>query len=537
MRAFAKWFIAGFLFLYLAGGILSAQEVRDKIPVTEPIPTKFGNDVIINNMPSEDQQSADLAIAFNGWLYSIYSVNTVAGGGYSCRVSKDDGLTWTDFHSYSSPTRTFLVTRVMTAGDDTTNLHVYMLLLYYDSSDDSYGLYVYRRNKNGTLINTLLNVISDLKIYDADMTNDFEDPATIATPYSVGIVYTKTEAYDSLIYVASSDGGASLSITQLITTPNYLGKVSIAFGTSFGLEAGQYLIAYEQRSSSLARNGHIYYTATAFNISAALLDPLCLDSLSVGTINLLSEPCISAQYNSSSSHMNDSSHLTALVLCTRDYNGLGTDHDIIGFYNHEAIGSNNENFARLNVNISTTNDMEPFVVFDRTFDEFHVTYYDSTDHELAYTSKGMNLTNPLTWTNLVDAYNNQPNLIYPFPVVRLYPSLKQPGFVWIAQNGPNGQAMFDAEYSTIGIPDANENRSDISVYPNPSTGKFTVTGYSNTDYTLEVFNILGAEVYSDHFPGKPEFKQVIDLSGFGGGQYFLRFISYDHVETLQIIVQ
>ncbi len=77
--------------------------------------------------------------------------------------------------------------------------------------------------------------------------------------------------------------------------------------------------------------------------------------------------------------------------------------------------------------------------------------------------------------------------------------------------------------------------SNSSVYPNPTTGIFTIAA-SQPVTDVEVFNLLGKLVYSNHSqvpnPG-------IDLSGFEKGVYFIRYKinGSDKTEIEKIMIQ
>jgi hypothetical protein len=538
MRTFTNLFKTGLVILLLSGGTLSAQDEPNKGNQVPSFPLKYGNDIIINNAATEDQQNMDLAIAFNGWLYSAYTANTATAGGYSVRVSKDNGITWSNFHSFSDATRNYKTVKVMAVGSDTTSLQIYVLFLYESTADNSYYLAVGKYDKDAGFITTILSRTSAYAIYDADMANDFENPSDVSVPYSVGILYSKSDApFDSVIYECSIDGGTTMTIKQSETTSGFYGKVALSYGISSNNYYGRYFIAYEQKDSYMIKNGHIYYAYNMGHVNANLSVPQCLDSISgIGTINLCSDPTISVQQNSSVA--NDSGGISVVVLFTRDYNGTNTDNDVHGYFNHNAVYAPTD-FTRFVINNSLDNCNEPFISYDRVFNNFLVTYHDSTTHQLPYTVKYLNLASPDSWGNLTAAYNDQPNTTYPNPVVRINHAYNQVGFVWSANVSAMGQAMFDAEYSTFGagISDGEKNSGIKSVYPNPNNGNFMVAGFSNEDFTLEVFNVLGVSVYSKQFSASPEFKQSIDLGEIGSGQYFLRFVTSDNVQTFQIVVQ
>ena len=81
---------------------------------------------------------------------------------------------------------------------------------------------------------------------------------------------------------------------------------------------------------------------------------------------------------------------------------------------------------------------------------------------------------------------------------------------------------------------------DIEIYPNPSTGNFSVKFNSpeKDDVTIKVYNANGTEVFSktvNDFNG--EYKTEIDLDDKSSGAYFMVISQKDRVLTEKIIIQ
>ena len=77
--------------------------------------------------------------------------------------------------------------------------------------------------------------------------------------------------------------------------------------------------------------------------------------------------------------------------------------------------------------------------------------------------------------------------------------------------------------------------NSFSVYPNPSSGKFTIENKSpaTTTYETQISNIMGEEIYQKKSSGE---SFQIDISGQPNGIYFLRVKTSDGVATKKIIV-
>lgn len=79
-----------------------------------------------------------------------------------------------------------------------------------------------------------------------------------------------------------------------------------------------------------------------------------------------------------------------------------------------------------------------------------------------------------------------------------------------------------------------ETSDDITVYPNPSSGKFhlAVDG-STTIYTIEIYNLQGQKVFAN----STENTQTIDLSAQASGMYFLKLSDGQSTVTKKLIRQ
>ena len=66
--------------------------------------------------------------------------------------------------------------------------------------------------------------------------------------------------------------------------------------------------------------------------------------------------------------------------------------------------------------------------------------------------------------------------------------------------------------------------NDIIIYPNPSSGMFTLAFnlLENEYVRLKVYNVMGEIIYLENLNHKDKiFRKQIDISGFAGGIYYL----------------
>ena len=87
--------------------------------------------------------------------------------------------------------------------------------------------------------------------------------------------------------------------------------------------------------------------------------------------------------------------------------------------------------------------------------------------------------------------------------------------------------------------DNNGLTSNLSVYPNPTNGKFTVS-ISNaeaTDLTVELVNISGQVVYTSNVKAVYSYNEDIDASSFAKGVYYLKVNNGTEVKVEKVVVQ
>ena len=79
--------------------------------------------------------------------------------------------------------------------------------------------------------------------------------------------------------------------------------------------------------------------------------------------------------------------------------------------------------------------------------------------------------------------------------------------------------------------------STISMYPNPTNGKFQLSIDSSTKkYDLEIYDAQGRTIYSTSYVAtQPSFE--IDLSNSPKGFYFIKLTSVSETSYLKMIIQ
>ena len=80
---------------------------------------------------------------------------------------------------------------------------------------------------------------------------------------------------------------------------------------------------------------------------------------------------------------------------------------------------------------------------------------------------------------------------------------------------------------------------DLAVFPNPTTGSFTLKFLANatTDFEVHVYDIRGRRIYTKEFENRINFNQTINLENVHSGIYLMTVSSGSELVTKRILVQ
>jgi len=495
--------------------------------------TQYFNDVIIESS-ALDQRNVKISAAFNGWLYSAFTTsNTSTGnGGITIRRSKNSGITWSTLSSFSYANTRFPVIDIVVAGTDTNNLVLYITGVNVNTTSNVHILWFDKYNATtGTFAGNWASsktYPTGNRVNDIAIASDYKFPAFGATPYSVAALYSLyTPSIDSIIYVVSANGGTNQTYRYGVAgTGYYSRKVDLAYGRSLNGSNGRYFGVWEQLATSNARNGNIYTSRSSSTIGGAWITPKNLDSIPSGMAGFCRNPVIAVQHNNIN---NDSSATTALVLVERDFNGNGTDYDILGMYNKTAHYTNR--WYRLDVINTSEKDNQPHIAYDPANNNFLAVYHDSTNHKLPYKVNGMNLASPNTWGAITTQYNDlTTNIINPWPRVDINPSVVKTCHVWNSEGtAGKGVALFDAENLYTSVKEATEITISSSVYPNPASTFVNLSFELKNvqDVTMNIYDALGNVVKHEVYYGVNNNTEIrtINIADLSDGVYILKLSS------------
>jgi trimeric autotransporter adhesin len=90
--------------------------------------------------------------------------------------------------------------------------------------------------------------------------------------------------------------------------------------------------------------------------------------------------------------------------------------------------------------------------------------------------------------------------------------------------------------SSAGVNQLSAINNRLSIYPNPSSGQFTINlNSSQNHYTIEVYNVMGEKIYQSVNKSPLGDLGVIDLSAQPAGIYFIYLKSEEEIEVGKII--
>lgn len=502
-----------------------AQEVRTAPPPAPPAAPKYATDAFVQNLPGIDQRRVRIATAYNGFIYAAFSTfdSGAQAGGITIRKSIDGGATWTTLDAYSTPFISFPVFDLAVTGSTPTDLVVTLVGVNraVGSTDEVLFIDRYDGMTNTYLGNSYFRNFDADFVMDVSIASDHLFPAVGTAPFSMGVLYTRRmAATDSVAFIGSLDGGTTWPVYQgIMNTGQYCRNVSLAYGQSASASNGRYFGAWETLNGSALRTGNIYTSRSVSTVDGPWIAPRNLDSLSTSMIGLCRDPQIAV---SQTTIDNDSGSVTAVVLVSRDFSTIGSDHDILGLYNMRAHFT--DFWYRLDVSNNNENEMQPDVSYDHVNQNFLATYFDSTNAQLPQLDQPLNMPTPDNWNVRAFQYNdNVPGdtLVSAWPRVEYDPLEDKAVNAW-TDGFVKGRGRFDAENLITAVPLAGAPAMDLLAQPTVADDQVTVV---HTDAPaggqLELIDARGAVVH--RAPADASGRTPLAVHQLPSGRYTVRF--------------
>ena len=113
-----------------------------------------------------------------------------------------------------------------------------------------------------------------------------------------------------------------------------------------------------------------------------------------------------------------------------------------------------------------------------------------------------------------------------------YP-IYQPNMFWVGNPKPSiGLHVVCNDCAVVNVPEMEKN--NMTVYPNPATNNFTVNlGDNDAKATIQLFNIVGQQVYSETITGSAQ----VNVANLHSGVYMLKVNQNGNVTTTKVVVK
>ncbi|MCX6268560.1 MAG: hypothetical protein NTW16_14585, partial [Bacteroidetes bacterium] len=371
-------------------GALAQQPSLSGIPYKSTESPVYGTDVLIQNKPSEDQRHAKIVVASNGWLYAAYIISS---GGFRMAKSVDNGVTWT--YSNTLKTSYYLnAVDIVVTGADTNFMNIWAVTAgFMKASIDMWDVTVEKLNQHMALVSstTLDQMISNDGFPDVAIATDFAFPSSGASPFSIGIIYSKIGAVnDNVIFKSSADGGISFSNTKtLASTGHYFINVALGFGRSPALAEGRYFAAWDKQpffSYYESYFGKVYTAHTLAQFNGSWTVPTQLDTIGGGFADGAKDPSIACQADLLN---NNSNAFSVVVMYNKKLNASGSNSCVYGAGNRNPVNGTPWT-SIFSSGTGTRHEIEPDVTYDPSHQKFYVTWSDSLSAKLKCAVNDMN---------------------------------------------------------------------------------------------------------------------------------------------------
>jgi hypothetical protein len=533
----------------LMAGFFSAQAVNAAPQTHSSKEVQFSTDQVINNQSSVNQRNIHLASAFNGWLYAAYTINdtTNSKGGIYVSFSKDNGQSWKKFVTYQFNNSYYSMIDIVTGGNDTSHLNVFLAGVLRNTSSGATTIYADDFDgRNGNLLTGQVfsrALGTTLHVTDMALATDNLFPSPGSCPFGVGLLYAiQGGVKDSLCLAVSTNGGQTFGQRSCLAATDFsFRNVSLGYGRSPGVPDGSYYAAWELLQTPASKLGHIYTSHSITGTGLNWVTPICLDSLSPATNNMVRNPSVAIQQSNTS---NDNNDLSAFVTFECAQAGNGSNMNVSGYVNSKAYFGTHWTFNQ--VTSGSANSLEPNAGFNPATNDFLITYYDSTNGRLPYAEQGFNFGGSGSWNPLSAQYNDlNTNLKAAYPRMAVSPTLQQAAFVWNSENAATGHGagMFDAEFAGVatGISPASVSVNQIGrIYPNPASSdmQIPVLLAQSVPVEMTIYDLLGNIIRPLQIVSVSSDTRSIsvNVSDLADGIYFCHLSAGNLSPTLRFVV-
>ncbi|WP_118951756.1 T9SS type A sorting domain-containing protein [Taibaiella helva] len=374
--------------------------------------------------------ATDMAIAFNGWIYSACR----SGEAVIIKVSKDRGLSWQPFAKLSTPGLSFDSPAIVASGHDEQSLGIFVAGIARNHKDKTQTIFVRRyQAATGDLLGESLHRTVNGELIACDLAGG-QIPGETGLQESISLLYALSSG-DSrqLLQQSSADGGMSFSAPHTVTlSKGYFRNIAISYGRSDRASAGRYFMAWDEYIHPKAAWGKVYTARNTSGVASGTTAPVQLDAADPQMAGKVRRPVIAV----STTRDNDSASCTAVCLAEYDRGNGATA--IAGFTNARA------HFTAF-WKTATVADAgaQPVIAFDPVHQQFAVSYYQKDKQALHLLRAGYKHAG--TWKEISSNYADFAVQDNPAAGIAVDPQYGQAAFIW--NTGISNDVNFDAEYN------------------------------------------------------------------------------------------
>lgn len=513
----------------------------------------YGADVQIYSYFDCMHSTSKVSVADNGWIYVISLVEAPSIAYQAWRVfrSIDEGITFFYMCDWAYYTTDYILKDVdmVVTGNDPTNINIWVAEISNSGTVTPHNAYarVTRWDADGNSLGTPYYLdygAAPNETYNIAIATDYRSPGTGYAPFAIGVTFTgHFMGNDWLTYAFSLDGGITFTGTDPYseTGPGSLGRVSLAYGITNWYDWGRYVIAFEMNKSGdlgdigvignyTDNDGGSWTTPVAVNLNYSPSSQKCRFPTVSAMDNLAIEPSVYNFFPFVVAFEEWSLGPTAIDLMFASLNpGISptTTQPVLTDFTYYWMGSG-----------SGYNETEPNLAFDRTYNNFLLTYASGDNNQLYYKVTYFEDVQSGLWAD----YGNYRDAITPLtwdvaPKVDINLSKSQVCFSWVEQASDFTESVyFDAEWSTVGIKDqpGNTEAAAFGLYPNPAKDKVNVEIRKTGEYTMIITDNMGRDIVNKVVTGG---NQIVSLDNFSKGIYMVRIFGKDFDSSRKLIVE
>jgi len=450
-----------------------------------------------------------VSVAENGWIYLLHHYNsslTTDENGWKIYLSEDGGLNFIEkaHIEYSSFTTNVVSTDMVVAGDDPSNIKVYVAELTNAGesgwAEGSFRIYEYDGLEAKVIYEASREYDSS---YSVSIACDSRMPATESDPYTLAAVwsgYGGDVMEDQLNYIFSTDGGENFE-EHLLYSSSRIRRTDLALGNTANLTKGYFALAFELNSGTPAEYSDIgFFINDINNVDNLWTEPFVLSEIHPQEQVILSRPSVCLMQDAND-HLGGA-NFVPLVLFIEDLS-QANNHDLLmlsfstdyAFNGDEAVLPDSSDLVLSYPfgNVSVKQEINPCLVYDPQENDFLVTYSTKLFKELIYAGINVNEMELNEWWSDGSYRSNTGNLPEnPKPHIDIDLSRGKAVFSWrdeyVNPISPS-KSYFDTEWWAVDI--LEEKSNELLLYPNPAVDHLNIEHTDNAEFSYRIYSIQG----------------------------------------------